>query len=67
MTFSSNTLIYLPILLVVLADEGGDVEAPEGFLLWYLGGAGAELLLPGWSVRGSGRGDAARAAQTLCL
>ena len=67
MTFSSNTLIYLPILLVILADEGGDIEAPEWLLLGYLGGAGAELLLPGRRVRGTGRGDAARAAQTLCL
>ena len=61
------TISDLPILVVVLADEGGDVEAPKWFLLGNLGGAGAELLLPGRRVGGAGRGDAATATQTLCL
>merc|ERR1719445_1672189 len=52
------------VLVVVLADEGGDVKAPEGLLL-CLGGAGAELLLPGRGVRGPGGRDAATATETL--
>ena len=63
----------LPALIVVLPDEGGDVEAPERFLLLQLGpgrhAAQLQLRLPPQRRRRGrqGRGHGVRpAAAVLC-
>ena len=65
--------MHLPGLVVILPDEGGDVEAPERFLLLQLGpgrhAAQLQLRLPPQRRRGGrqGRGHGVRpAAAVLC-